>query len=78
MKNKKTSLVNILIDFFASLYDLVVDSFASLYDLVIDSILFLVEYVKWITNISSTKATNFNTPVEESIQVHNQTPFDIR
>ena len=78
LKNKKTSPVNVLIDFFATLYDLVIDLFASLYDLVHDLIFFLGEYVKWATNIRSTKSNNFSTQTKEPIQFINQTPFDIR
>lgn len=78
MENKKTSLMDILIDFFATLYDLVIDSFASLYDLVYDSIIFLIEYVKWITTISSVENNDFKTPAEKPIQVHNHNPFEIR
>jgi hypothetical protein len=70
--------MNILINFFASLYDLAIAFFASLYDLVYDFIIFLQEYVKWATNIRSTKSTDFATQAEEPIQVHNQNPFEIR
>lgn len=75
MKNKKISLLNILIDFFASLYDLVIDFFASLYDIVYNSISFLGEYVKWLTTIR-VKSTDFRTPAKESIPVQNQNPFE--
>ncbi|MBW4361499.1 hypothetical protein [Flavobacterium taihuense] len=78
LKNKKTTPVNILIVFFASLYDLVIDLFASLYDLVHAFIFFLFEYVKWAINIRSTKSTDFSTQTKEPIQFINQTPFDIR
>jgi hypothetical protein len=70
--------MNILINFFASLYDLAIAFFASLYDLVYDFIIFLGEYVKWATNIRSTKPTDFATQTEQPIQVDNQTPFGIR
>jgi hypothetical protein len=78
LKNTKTSLVNILIDFFASLYDFVIALFASIYDLVYAFIIFLWEYLKWITTISSAKSTDFNSHVEEPIKVHCQNPFEIQ
>jgi hypothetical protein len=78
LKIKKTGPLNILIDFFASLYDLVITFFASLYDIVYAFMFFLVEYVKWATDIRSYKSTEFTTQVKEPIRVDNQTPFNIR
>ena len=72
---KKT--LNILIDFFATVYDLVIEFFALQYDLVIGFIIFLGEYLKWITT-SSTKSTDFAKHAEEPIKVLNQNPFDVR
>jgi len=77
LKNKKTSLLNLLIDFFASLYDLVIDFFASLYDVVYNAISFLGEYVKWVTTLRPAKSADFNTPAKETIPVHNQNPFEV-
>ncbi|HKO77842.1 MAG TPA: hypothetical protein VJU52_11515 [Flavobacterium sp.] len=71
------STLNNLIDFFATVYDLVIEFFALQYDLVIGFIIFLGEYLKWVTT-SSTKSTDFSTPAEESIKVHNQNHFDVR
>lgn len=78
LTNNNTAPINILIDFFASLYDFIIVFFASLYDSVYDFIIFLREYVKWATDIRSFKPTDFTTQAEEPIQVHNQSPFDIR
>jgi hypothetical protein len=78
LKIKKVSLMKISIDFFASLYDLVITFFASLYDIVYAFIFFLVEYVKWATDIRSYKSTEFTTQAKEPIRVDNQTPFNIR
>jgi hypothetical protein len=75
---KKVSLMKILIDFFASLYDWVVTFFASLYDIVYAFIFFLVEYVKWATDIRSYKSTDFATQAKQPIRVNNQAPFNIR
>jgi len=82
MENKKASLLNILIDFFASLYDLAIvvfvsltDFFASLYDLVGGFMSFIWEYLEWVTTIETIPATDFKTPAEESIKVNNQNPF---
>lgn len=73
-KNKKTSLINILIDFFATLYDLgydfiklLVAFFASLYDIVYSFLFFLWEYLKWITDIHPIKSQDFTTQAEEPI-----------
>jgi hypothetical protein len=78
LKIKKTGPLNILIDFFASLYDLVITFFASLYDIVYAFIFFLVEYVKWATDMRSYKSTEFTTHAKEPIQVNNHNPFEIR
>lgn len=74
MKNKKTSL-DILIDFFASLYDFVIALFASIYDLFYNFFIFLWEYLKWITNISSAKSNDFISHAEEPVKVHYKNPF---
>jgi hypothetical protein len=71
------STLNFLIDFFATLYDLVIEFFALQYDLVIGFIVFLGEYLKWVTT-SSSKSTDFVTQTEEPIKVRNQNHFDIR
>ena len=78
MENKKTSLLDNTIDFFATIYDLVIELFANIYDWTHDSIFFLVEYVKWITNINSSKTNDFSTLTEKTIPIHNQSPFEIR
>ncbi|HSD07027.1 hypothetical protein [Flavobacterium sp.] len=78
MDNKKTSLIDFLIDFFATIYDLVIEAFASIYDLFYNAIFFLIEYLKWITDINSPETNDFNTHAEEAIQVRNQNSFDIR
>ncbi len=73
-KNKKISLLNIFIDFFAYIYDLgynfiklSVRFFASLYDMVYNSFTFLWEYLKWITDMSPAKTKNFTKKTEEPI-----------
>jgi hypothetical protein len=76
LKIKKAGPLNSLIDFFASLYDLVITFFASLYDIVYAFIFFLVEYVKWATDIRSYKSTDF--AKQEPIPVDNRTPFEKR
>jgi phage-related protein len=82
MINKEKSLLNILIDFFASIYDLainifqvLINFFASLYDYVYYFIIFLVEYVKWVTTL---KPNNFGIPAEKPIQVRTQNSLEIR
>lgn len=78
MKNNKTPLLDIIINSLASLYDFVIALFASIYDLVFDFILFLWEYVKWITHSKTAKSTNY-THAEETIKSHyQQTPFDVK
>ena len=77
VKNKKTSLVNTLIDFFASLYDFVIALFASVYDLFYNFIVFLFDYVKWITNINSVKSADFNSGTEEPTKVHYHNSLEI-
>ena len=69
LKDKKIEPMNILIDFFAFQYDMV-------HSLVV----FLIEYVKWITDLRSNNSLDFNTPAKELIQIQNQNqnPFDIR
>lgn len=81
MENKNKSLLSILIHFFASLYDLAIVIFrslitflASFYDLVSHFITFLWDYLKWMT---TSDTTDFNTPAEEPIKVHNKNPFNI-
>ncbi|MDR6845811.1 hypothetical protein [Flavobacterium granuli] len=71
----KTTL-NFLIDFFATLYDLVIEFFALQYNLASDFIIFLGEYLKWVTT-SSSNSTDFTKHAEEPIKVRNQNPFDI-
>ena len=73
-KNKKIALLNILIDFFASLYDigydfikLSIDFFASLYDMAHDFIFFIWEYLKWITDIRPMIPQSITTQAKESI-----------
>lgn len=73
-KNKKISLLNILINFFASIYDLgydfiklLIDFFASLYDMTHAFIFFIWEYLKWITDLSPDKSQDFTTQNEESM-----------
>jgi hypothetical protein len=85
MKNKRLSLLTILIDFFASVYDMpfivfdsLIDFFASIYDLVFAFMIFLVDYVKWLTTISPSQTNGFNTHVGKPIQIHSQSPFEIR
>jgi hypothetical protein len=68
---------NILIDFFATVYDLVIEFFALQYDLVLSFIIFLGEYLKWITSISS-NSTAFPRHAEEPIKIHSQNHFDVR
>lgn len=68
-------IMNILINFFATLYDLVIDFFATLYDLVYNFIKFLVDYLKWITNMKSAKPNKFSKPVEEPSQARKQSHF---
>jgi phage-related protein len=82
MINKEKSLLNILIDFFASIYDLainifqvLINFFASLYDYVYYFIIFLVEYVKWVTTL---KPNNFDIHAEKPIQVRTQNSLEIR
>lgn len=73
--------MNILINFFSSVYDLTITLFASLYDLIYNFISFLVEYVKWVTNIGSSnsvKSVNSNTQAEEALQVQNQKPVEVQ
>ncbi len=65
-------IMNPLINFFATLYDLVIEFFASLYDLAYGFINFLVDYLKWMTNIQSAKPADFATHTKESIQARNQ------
>nr|WP_315151989.1 hypothetical protein [uncultured Flavobacterium sp.] len=72
-KNKKISLLNILIDFFASIYDLgydfiklLIDFFASLYDMAFSFIFFFWEYLKWITDLRPVKSQDFTKQAEES------------
>lgn len=77
MKNKKTSVINILIDFFASLYDLVIALFAFIYDSVYDLVFFLLEYTKWVTTINATKTNHFDKQEEEKIKIYNQNHIDI-
>nr|WP_315252601.1 hypothetical protein [uncultured Flavobacterium sp.] len=78
-KNKKISLLNILIDFFASLYDLgydfiklSIDFFASLYDMAHDFIFFIWEYLKWITDIRPMTPQRINTQADKSITSKSQ------
>jgi len=78
MENNKTSLIDFLIGFFATIYDLVIEGFAYIYDLFYNAISFLVEYLRWITDLSSVEVNDFNKHAEETIQVHNQNPFDVR
>lgn len=73
-KKKKISLLNILIDFFATIYDLgydfiklLIDFFASLYDMTYSFIFFLWEYLKWITDLRPAKSQDFTTQAEETI-----------
>ena len=73
-KNRSISLLNILIDFFATIYDLgydfiklLVDFFASLYDMTHDFIFFLWEYLKWITDICPMVPQSITTQTEKSI-----------
>lgn len=73
-KNKKISLLNILIDFFASIYDLgydfiklLVDFFASLYDMAHDFIFFIWEYLKWTTDLRPIIPQNISNQAQESI-----------
>jgi hypothetical protein len=75
LKIKNAGLLNILIDFFASLYDLVITFFASLYDLVYAFIFFLVEYVKWATDLRAYRSTAISTQAKEPIRVGNQSPY---
>lgn len=65
-------IMNPLINFFATLYDLVIEFFSSLYDMVSNFFGFLLEYLKWMTNMKSDKPKEFSPHTKESIQVHNQ------
>lgn len=71
------STLHFLIDFFATIYDLVIEFFALQYDLVVGFIVFLGEYLKWVTT-SSRKSADFVKHAEEPVKVNNQNPFDIR
>ncbi|WP_348797390.1 hypothetical protein [Flavobacterium adhaerens] len=77
MKNKKTSLVNIFIDFFASLYDFVIVFFASLYDAVYDFIIFLGEYIKWFFTFEAKSQNDFTIAAKETVKINNQNPFNL-
>lgn len=70
--------LNILIDFFATVYDLVVDFFALQYDLVYNLLIFLGEYLKWITTNYTSKSADFERHTEEPIKVRSQNHFDAR
>lgn len=78
MNTKKTSLLNILIDFFASIYDwgiasfvFLVDLFASIYDAGYNFMVFVGEYIKWITTITPRKTTDFNSLIKNPIKNNN-------
>lgn len=82
MKSKNISPLNFLVNFFASIYDLAIavfDSFvhffASIYDVSLDFIIFLGEYIKWLTTI---KHNNFDSVSKEVVQIHNQNPYHLR
>ena len=85
MENKQIFILNILIDFFASLYDMAIVAFASLikffaslYDVVYDFMTFIWEYLKWVTTIETDHSTDFNTHTEEPIKVHSQNHYEVR
>lgn len=82
MKSKNISPLNFLVNFFASIYDLaivvfesLVHFFASIYDVSLNFIIFLGEYVKWLTTI---KPNNLESVSKEVSQIHNQNPFHLR
>lgn len=78
LKNKKTPLINSLINFFATLYDLVIVFFAFLYDVAYDFIIFLGEYVKWTLSISPSDSSDFNKHAKQTIPVQNQSTAEPR
>ncbi len=71
MKNTQIDLANQVIDFFATIYDLVIELFANIYDSGYNLVIFIGEYIKWMTTVDTNTSTQYSTHGEDAIHVHN-------